>query len=352
MDGCLTTPRPEGRGFPGSRPRVPVSQSAAPEGVSLRSDISSTGISTVPGAYGKTCRRMFFAALMSRSCRVRQDGHVPRAWCFKLSDRRAGTRTTVQVLRAGIPAVNHDQVPPGLRRLVFELAAELTPARSRGWPWPACGCGSCSWRRGLRWRSRHGRGPAGRRGAVEEVSAGRAGPCGARGRPSPSPWPGSRNRAGSGRACRWYRARAPARRASFWGLGIFSPSLVMAKSLRPRSIPITVPVAGKLFRAGGVNGEGNVPASARIPGDGHRRWVKGGRDRCPAMTTRTPAGVLVLASRSTPPRMENAARVYVADCLAVAGLEPRVPGPLGEERLERRVLVPERLLRGEPRTPR
>ena len=52
----LTTPRRERRGFRGSRPGVPASQPTA-DGCPVPSDISSTGISTGSGAYGKTCRQ-------------------------------------------------------------------------------------------------------------------------------------------------------------------------------------------------------------------------------------------------------------------------------------------------------
>ena len=57
----LTTPHPERRGFPGSRPRVPVSQAPAPGNVRSRgpqpkSYSASAGIGTRFGAYGTTCR--------------------------------------------------------------------------------------------------------------------------------------------------------------------------------------------------------------------------------------------------------------------------------------------------------
>ena len=333
----MTTPRPEGRGFQPSRAGFLFHSRLHPGGPGV-SDISSAGITRGTPGYGKTCRKNVLrgvdvpvvpgAAGRARPCRV-----------FRLSEAsrcphdRAG-------LADGVPAVDRDHVPPGLAALYSIMRAEGAP--------PAIGDGLSQG--AVADHVRHGEvfdrdhvmvaDQAGA-GLVEEVGAGGADlPVGA----------GDFRfglRAVGGPVLAAGHAplvpgEVPPRRSRCRGLGIFWPSVVTAKSLIPRSTPTTRPVAGTApGRA--LDGERDVPASARVTGDGHRRRVDRRRVRRPATTTRTSAACP--SSRGTaavaPP--EPGASV-LGGLPTVPGLEPRVPGPAGEERGVRDLLVADRLL--------
>ena len=83
--GFLTTPRPEERGFRPSRAGVPVSAPTAPGGPGCLTSAPQASPGE-PRATARPAARMFLAALMSRSCRARQIGHVQ---CRVLKDSPA-----------------------------------------------------------------------------------------------------------------------------------------------------------------------------------------------------------------------------------------------------------------------
>ena len=180
----------------------------------------------------------------------------------------------VQVLLAGNQRSTTIRCRPSLA-VLYSIIWRKCPTRSRRWPWPANGSGPCSHGQVLdhdhvvvadQGRARCG---AGSQSGRRELS-------GARERPSPWPWRGSRSLSGSGRACA--------------GSG---PERVPAGEL-PRVEDI-LPVAGhsevldaevhahdgarrgQLLRVGDLDSEGDVPASARVTGDGHRGRVEPGR---------------------------------------------------------------------------
>ncbi len=194
------------------------------------------------------------------------------------------------------------------------------PSRSRRWPWPATGCGPCSSRPGPRSRSRRGRGP-GRWRCGAGNRRGTRGPSGARGRPWLSPYCGSPNRAGSGPSVAdTGPGPVPGGPASAGSRSSPRPE-VTAKSLMPRSIPTTAPVGGELLRVGDLDGEGDVPAPARVTGDRHRGRV----DRAgsmPGQDQMNASGVSIFARNSAPSRYRNPDRVYSADWRPVRDLNP------------------------------
>ena len=89
------------------------------------SDISSAGIGTVSGAYGKTCRqnvlrRVDVPVVPGAAGRALPRPGVQAQRREQMPARRAG-------FRRRIPAVDHHEVPPVPLALVLQLAAELTP---------------------------------------------------------------------------------------------------------------------------------------------------------------------------------------------------------------------------------
>ena len=268
---------------------------------------------------------MFFAALRSRSCRVRQDGHGQcRVFKLRPASRRPHAE---QVLLDGYQRSMTIRRRPCPFALVLQLAAELTPARIMD-RLVKPGFRGRSVRQIGAWpiRVRSGRGPAGHvadgqvldhehvmiahqpgAGAVQEIGAGRA---------DLPVRPGH------------LRLRLDAVRGALLAAG--QPPLIAGKSTSPAGqlpwIRDLLPVRGdrerldaqvhpgngsrrgKLLRVSGVNGERDVPAPARV-----RETVTvvgssvagsmSGHDHTNA------SGAVVLASRSAPSRMENADRV-------------------------------------------
>ena len=155
---------------------------------------------------------------------------------------------------------------------------------------------------------------------------------------------------GSGPACAG-SGRGPVRRqAGLCGFGIFSPSEMTAKSLmiqvrRQRKRPI----AGSCPGSPHPTAKREVPAPTRVPRDGHRGRV----DRCHVNIRPGPGQFqcrVHLGEERLPVAVpEPGARVR-RGLAAVAGLVPRVPGPLREEVAERDLLVPDRLLEEGRRT--
>ena len=293
-------------------------------GCPVPSYISSTGIGTI-GAYGKTCRtnvlrRVDVPVVPGTAGRARPVPRLQTQVRKQAPARRAG-------LAGGVPAVDHDQAPAVPGRLVLQLAAELTPARVMDrLVQPGLGCRPVRQVGAWPIRVRPGRGSAGHvadgqvfdhehvmaadqpgAGAVQEISPGRA------------DFP---VRAGH------LRLRLDAVRGPFLAAG--QPPLIPGKSTSP---------AGQLPRIGDlltVRGDGEVFDAQVHPGDIARRGGLPGpatstaKDTCQrphgSRETVTVAGLsvagpmsghdhtnasgaVVLASRSTPSRMENADRV-------------------------------------------
>ena len=140
---------------------------------------------------------------------------------------------------------------------------------------------------------------------------------------------------------RWYRASLRALRSRSRGSAIFSPPLVTAKSRTPRSTPTARPVAGSgsgawvstakvtYQRPSGSrapqpsSGQASPSPPATTIGTAMGRWSSPATARRPAWKTRCGCSARFGAS---------------------AGLKPRVAGALGEECGERLVLVAQRLL--------
>jgi hypothetical protein len=103
-----------------------------------------------------------------------------------------------------------------------------------------------------------------------------------------------------------------------------------------------VPLQG--FGGIGVDGEDHVPASVRLAGNDHRRRVERGYV-CIGPGPHEPDGSSHLGQPQFASAHGERAPGIVRGLPGPAGLEPRVPGAPGEERLERSVLVTQRLLR-------
>ena len=251
------------------------------------SDVSSAGIARGPRATARPAARMFFAALMSRSCRVRQDGHV-QCRVDRLSSASRCPHAE-QVLLDGIPAVDHDQFATVPGRTCTRAGGGTRPSRSPRSPGPACGCGPCS---------------STCRSSITIVSAERTRRVLARCRKSRRAL----------RTLRWARATfafALARFARAFPAAGHAPLVagqVAGLALQVARVGDPLPVAGhgevlhaevnadrmpgrrQRLRVAGVDGEGHVPAAVRLPGhDHHRRVQRWSRPR-PATTTRTAAG--------------------------------------------------------------
>jgi hypothetical protein len=100
---------------------------------------------------------------------------------------------------------------------------------------------------------------------------------------------------------------------------------------------------GKLHRVGHVYGEGHVPASARIAGDGHRGRV----DRRHVNIWPRPHELqphVHLGEEQLPVAVPESGTGVLGGLPSPAGLVPRGTGPAGEEVAERCLLVPDRLL--------
>ena len=111
------------------------------------------------------------------------------------------------------------------------------------------------------------------------------------------------------------------------------------------------PVAGSCSRASDLDGEGDVPAPARITGDGHRGRV----DRRRVNVRPGPHELQWRAHLREPQRavpVPEPRPGVLGGLPAVAGLEARVAGTLGEEIGVGDLLVPDRLLKRDRRTPR
>ena len=142
---------------------------------------------------------------------------------------------------------------------------------------------------------------------------------------------------------RWQRARLRSRRARRRGFAILCPSLVTAKSLMPRSTPAMAPAAGKLGGLGHLDGEGDVPAAARVAGDRHRARV----ERC-RVDVRPGPGERQrrahLGEEQLPVAVPEPRPGVLGALPPAAGLVAGVAGAAGEEAGERGLLMAERLL--------
>ena len=150
---------------------------------------------------------------------------------------------------------------------------------------------------------------------------------------------------------RWYRARLRALRARCRGLAIFSPSESRRSPSRPgrrrpraRSAPAVQGHAVSMVKVTYQRPSGSrdtitiVGSSAATSTSGQDQVNR--------------SGAAVLASRSCAAAHREGAAGVVRGLPAAAGLEPRVAGAPGEERGECLVLVAERLLQRDARTPR
>ena len=97
------------------------------------------------------------------------------------------------------------------------------------------------------------------------------------------------------------------------------------------------------FEGTDVDGEGHVPAPVALPGDDHHRGVQHGHVHIRPGPHEADRSSHLGQPQLAAPHSERAAGV-VRGLPGAAGLEPRVTGAAGEERAERLMLVPQRLL--------
>ena len=322
----LTTPRRRTWGFPGSRPKVPVSQPAA-AGRSRAVFISSTGISTVSGAYGKTCRtdvlgRVEVPVVPGTAGRARPVPRFQAQGAEQIPARAAR-------LRAGIPAVNYDQPAPVFGCLVLQRAGGPAPQPAALIDLLSPALARVPFGRYLPGRSGSGLGlgPAGQvcdgqvfvghdrivvadqpgTGAVQEIGPGRADFAVRAGnlRFGFRPVRGAFLAAGQAALIAGQGVRPAGQLA---GMRIFSPSEVTAKSLIPRSIPATAPVAGRC--SGSATSTANETYQ-RPHGSRETVTVVGSSlvTSAPGHDHTKASGSVVFASHSTPSFMRKADRV-------------------------------------------
>ena len=175
-----------------------------------------------------------------------------------------------------------------------------------------------------------------------KIRRGRRGPCGGRERPSSLLWRGSRiprQRA----IRRWYRARFRARRSRCRGLAIRWPSPGDREVGDPQINPGGPASGRERLGVGDVDGERDVPAAARVTGHRHRGRVdRGGIDTGPGPGERQRRVHLRQVQAAVAPPEPGPG--VLRGLPPLPGLEPRIPGPPGEERRVGGLLVTDRLL--------
>ena len=101
-------------------------------GCPVPSDISSAGIAGVAPGYGKTCRKNVLRRVDVPVVPGAAGRALPRPGAqAEFGEQMPARRAR---LAGGVPAVDHDQAPPVLGCLVFQLAAELAPSRVESRP--------------------------------------------------------------------------------------------------------------------------------------------------------------------------------------------------------------------------
>ena len=303
------------------------------------SDASSAGTARGTPGYGTTCRK---DVLRGVEIPV-MPGAAGRARPLPGGQAQVGEQVPARRarLRAGIPAVDHDQLAGVPLALVRQLAAELTPAAVRDCAGQMPVADHATDVKVLD-HDEIGRTDQPSAGPVQEVpprvtdlavGAGDLGrSLGPVGRPLLAP------------------SQAPLVAGQTAGLALQVPRV-------SDPLPVTghgevrhaqidadgVPSLLQGFGGGGLGGEGDVPASVRLPGDDHHRRVQRGQVHVgPGPDEPDRSGHLGQPQFAA---AQGERRPGVVRGLAgAAGLEPRVPGAPGEERGERLVLVPQSLL--------
>ncbi|MCP2344778.1 hypothetical protein HD595_000900 [Nonomuraea roseoviolacea subsp. carminata] len=294
---------------------------------------------TSAGSHGKTCRQDVLRGV--------EVPVVPGAAGRALPRPDAERKPLKQVpagragLGAGQPAVDHDQVTPVPGRLVGEHAAEGAPSAVGD------GLGQCA----VADHVGHGQvldhdhvvvADQPRAGLVQEVRAGRAYlPVGA-----------------GDLGLRLAVVARPLDLACSAALVAGQVALPLGQMARVGDL-VAVGGDGEVRHAeihgdhgarrrepvgnGDIGGEGDVPPSARVPGDGHRGRVDGrrvhlgpGPDEC--------QGRVHLREEQSPVSVAEPRAGVFGRLPSGSGLVARMSGASGEEVRERRLLVPDRLL--------
>jgi len=237
-------------------------------------------------------------------------------------------------LRAGVPPVDHDQAPPSPARLVLEHGPEGAPPAVRDRLRQPAVADHVLY--GEVFEDDHVvvADQAGG-GLVEEVGAGGADLAVGAGDFGPG--------FGAVRGPALTAGQVPG--SAFQVTGIGDPLAAAGdRKVGDPEVNADDPArGGELLRVGYVNGERDVPASAGITGDCHRRRVdRGGVDAGPGpgeCQRRIHLGQVQAAV--APPEPGPG---VLRGLPTVPRLEPRIPGPLGEERGVGGLLVPDRLL--------
>ena len=257
-----------------------------------------------------------------------------------LPGAQAQLREQVPARRAGlarrVPPADHDQFPAVPLALVLKLAAELAPAAvadGAGQMPVADHAGDVEVLDHDHVRRADQTGA----GAVQEVPPGIADLAVGTGHLRRGLGPVSRPLPAAG--------QAPLVPGQVAGLARQVPrvgDLLPVRRHAPRSTPTACPV-GPAVQGAGVDGEGHIPAAARLPGHDHHRGVQRGHVDVRPGPGEPQRGCCLGQPQLAAAHREGAAGV-VRGLPAAAGFEPRAAGASGEERGECLVLVAECLL--------